>query len=73
MSLVALCNTVWKIHDQEKLLKEINPEDVHFSFEKTSVHDLVKILRQLKASKAEGYDNIQTSVIKDGQKKLQFL
>ncbi|CAB4037008.1 Hypothetical predicted protein [Paramuricea clavata] len=69
-SLITLGNTVWENHDHKKLSKRINQKELQFTFEKVSASNMVKLLRQLKASKASGYDGIPTSMIKDGAEEL---
>ena len=70
MTLTTLGNTVWENHDHQNLSKRINPKELQFSFEKVTASNMVKLLRQLKASKASGYDGIPTSMIKDGAEEL---
>ena len=62
MSLVTLRNTIWRNHNNENLMKKINPENIQFSFKKISAYDLVITVKQLKRSKAGGYDNIPSSL-----------
>ncbi len=70
MTLTTLGNTVWENHDHKNLSKRINPKELQFSFEKVSASNMVKLLGQLKASKASGHDGIPTSMIKDGAEEL---
>ena len=62
MSLVTLRNTIWRNHNNENLMKNINPENIQFSFKTISAYDLVITVNQLKRSKAGGYDNIPRSL-----------
>ena len=70
MTLTTLGNTVWKNHDHKNLSKRINLKELQISFEKVSASNMVKLRRQLKASKASGYDGIPASMIKDGAEEL---
>ena len=55
----------WKVFDISHFMRKINPRNVVFKFREVSVQQTLKILKNIKSSKAAGIDTLPAKVIKD--------
>ena len=64
--LPKLTDIAWTHHDHSNSKRKLNPQNCTFTFQRVSSKEIKDIMRKLNRKKAQGYDEIPTSFIKDG-------
>ena len=64
--LPKLTDIAWTHHDHSNSKRKLNPQNCTFTFQRVSSKEIKDIMRKLNRKKAQGYDEIPTSFVKDG-------
>ena len=64
-TIPTLTSFIWNQSNLKQLRQLINTQNLFFSFKQVSPEYVMKVIANLKASKAPGFDNIPTGIIKD--------
>ena len=59
-------NIAWMHHDHSNFQRKLNSQNCTFKFQKVSSTEIKDVMKKLNRKKAQGYDEIPTSFIKDG-------
>ena len=72
-SLVSVQDKVWLYRSDLDLKRKINPNNKVFKFCQINRHEVIYMRRNLKSSKASGFENLPITLIKLGAEEIAYL